>query len=147
MNIFSKGVQALGIYRLSFWLGKTVVGIPIAGLLSRIIQILYGIDIDWRARIGRRCKIIHGYGLVIGSGAVIGNDCVLYHEVTLGARSLWAAPGMPVLGNGVIVYPGAKIFGSVKIADGVSIGANAVVMKNCSIKNASYGGIPAKKLS
>jgi serine O-acetyltransferase len=147
MNIFSRGTQALLLYRISRWCGKIIIGIPVAFVLGRIIQILYGIDIDWRARIGRRCRIIHGYSLVIGAEAVIGDDCVFYHEVTLGAKSLWAPPGMPVLGDKVIVYPGAKILGSVKIAEGVSIGANAVVVKNCTVPGAAYAGVPAKKIS
>jgi serine O-acetyltransferase len=146
MNIFSKGVQALLVYRLSSWLARTYLGLPLVFVLGRIIQILYGIDIDYRARIGRNCKIIHGYGLVIGSLAVLGNDCVLYHGVTLGGKGLWSPAGMPILGDNVVVYPGAKILGKVKIASGVSIGANAVVVKDCLISGATYAGIPAKKL-
>lgn len=42
------------------------------------------------------------------------------------------------------VGPGAKLFGPIYIADGVKIGANAVVLKSCEARGATIVGVPAK---
>jgi serine O-acetyltransferase len=140
----SKGFHAMCCYRLGYLLAKLKLS-PISFILSRIIQILYGIDIHWRAKIGGGCRIFHGYGLVIGERAVIGNNCSLYHGVTIGTKAEWTGAKMPVIGNNVKIYAGAKIIGELKIKDNVVIGANAVVTKDI-LKPGSYAGIPARKI-
>lgn len=68
--ISNRGFHALLIYRISNYLWrKKVPLIPL--LLTRIIQILYSIDIDYRCKIEGGVTIVHGVGLVIGKGAVI----------------------------------------------------------------------------
>jgi serine O-acetyltransferase len=52
----------------------------------------------------------------------------------------------PMLGDRVIVYPGAKIVGGVKIGDGAIIGANCVVTKSVPAYSV-VGGVPGKILS
>lgn len=52
----------------------------------------------------------------------------------------------PTIGNNVYIGPGAKIFGDIQIADGVKIGANAVVNKSCLHKNAILVGVPAHEV-
>lgn len=141
---FSKGFHAMVAYRLGFLLAKTKILTPISFLLSRIIQVLYGIDIHWGAKIGSGCRIVHGYGLVISDQAVIGENCSLYHGVTIGIKSEWSGEKPPVLGKNVTVYAGAKIIGAVSIADNIRIGANTVVTKNLVNSGGTYVGIPAK---
>ena len=41
---------------------------------------------------------------------------------------------------------GAKILGAIRIANGVKIGAGAVVVKSCLIENATIVGIPGKEV-
>lgn len=43
-----------------------------------------GIEIHPGAKIGRRCYIDHGMGVVIGETAEVGDDVLMYHGVTLG---------------------------------------------------------------
>lgn len=50
------------------------------------------------------------------------------------------------MGNNVYIGPGAKLFGRIEIADGIAIGANAVVNKSFLENNISIAGIPAKKI-
>jgi serine O-acetyltransferase len=77
----NRGVHALICYRISHFLWKHKIPlIPL--ILTRIIQILYGIDIDWRSKISGGCLIVHGVGLVIGNGVVIGKNAKIYHGVT-----------------------------------------------------------------
>ena len=45
------------------------------------------------------------------------------------------------------IGPGAKIFGPIKIANNVAIGANAVVNKDCLEDNATLAGVPARVVS
>lgn len=43
--------------------------------------------------------------------------------------------------------PGAKLFGDIKIANGIAIGANSIVNKSFSEENITIAGIPAKKIN
>ena len=51
------------------------------------------------------------------------------------------------LGNNVYIGPGAKIFGDIKIADGIAIGANSVVNKSFTEPNIGIAGVPAQKIN
>lgn len=52
-----------------------------------------------------------------------------------------------MIGNGVYIGPGAKIFGPIEIANFVAIGANAVVNESVIESNVTVAGIPAKIIS
>jgi len=105
-----------------------------------------GIDIHPAAQIGRCVFIDHGMGLVIGETAVVGDHCVLYHGVTLGANTFEKVDRHPKLGNGVIVYAGAKIIGPIHIGDHSIVGANSVVVKDAPA-NSKLKGVPAHHFS
>ncbi len=86
------------------------------------------------------------YGtIVINSGAKIGQNCRIQTCVNIGTT--YGAKSAPVIGNNVYIGPGAKIIGDVTIADGVCIGAGAVVTKSIDEPNTTWGGVPAKKIS
>ena len=74
-----------------------------------------GIDIHPAARIGHRCCIDHGTGLVIGETAVLGDDVKLYQGVTLGGLSVRKEDASmkrhPTIGDRVVIYAGATILG------------------------------------
>lgn len=53
----------------------------------------------------------------------------------------------PTIGDNVYIGPGAKIFGKIQIADGIAIGANAVVNKSFFEQDISIAGVPARKIS
>lgn len=93
-----------------------------------------GIDIHPGAEIGERFSIDHGTGIVIGETAVIGDRVRLYQGVTIGAKSFprndkgefdRTVKRHPTIGNGVVIYASAAIFGAdTVIGDGAVIGAN-----------------------
>jgi serine O-acetyltransferase len=139
----NRGVHALISYRISHWLWLHKIPL-IPMILTRLIQILYSIDIDWRAKIEGGVVIVHGVGLVIGKNAVIKKGCKLYHSVTLGL-SHGKNDGFPTLEENVLVGAGAKILGKIVIGKNSKIGANSVVTKNIP-ENSVAVGIPAQIL-
>ena len=86
MDLLSnRGIHCLLFYRLSHLLYK--YRIPLLPLIfTRIIQIIYGVDIDYRAQLEGGIIIVHGIGLVIGSGVIIKSKVTLFHQVTIGVR-------------------------------------------------------------
>ena len=143
--LWNRGFHIILVYRISHFLAKTKILTPISAILTRFIQILYGADIHWNAKIGPACRILHGVGIVIAAQSKIGSYCSIYHGVTIGIRKEWTDQLPPVIGDHVKIYTGAKIIGSIKIGDKVEIGANAVVTKDCE-PGANYAGVPAKKI-
>jgi len=73
----------------------------------------------------------HPFGIVIASDVKIGAKCLIYQNVTIGRRSLERNEEVPTLGDNVVIYPGAVVFGGIKIENNVVIGANSVI--NCDV--------------
>lgn len=122
----NRGFHALLVYRISnrLWRWRIPV-IPL--ILTRIIQILYAIDIDYRARIDGGVLIVHGVGLVIGSGvSIVGGGQRIYHGVTLGI-SHGQNDGFPVVGPNVILGTGCAILGKASVPADTIVKANSVV--------------------
>lgn len=96
-------------------------------------------------------SIAHYGALVVNANAVVGENCRIHEGVTIGVtgNAYWGLQenNAPIIGNNVFIATGAKIIGDVKIADGVAIGANAVVVKSIDEPNTTWAGIPAKKIS
>ena len=84
-----------------------------------------GIEIYYSSEIGKGLKINHGVGTVIGARTVIGENVLLHHNITIGEKK-----GRPILGNNIIIYPGAVIVGDIKIGDNNIVGANKFIDKS-----------------
>jgi len=136
------GLHALWLHRIAHWFYRRRLYL-IARLISHFSRWLTGIEIHPGARIGRRCFIDHGMGVVIGETAEIGDDVTIYQGVTLGGTGKERGKRHPTLGNGVLVGVGAKVLGAITVGDNSRIGASAVVVKpvppNCTVV-----GIPGK---
>jgi len=91
-------------------------------------RVLTGVEIPPTVEFGDGLIIMHGHGIVVHPQARAGRDCVLYHQVTIGSRTLNGAP--PTLGDGVVLFPGARVLGDIRIGDRAIIGANAVVISD-----------------
>ena len=95
---------------------------------------------------GPGLSIAHRGTIVVNSRARIGANCRIHVDVNIGVGA--GRPNeAPRIGNNVYIGPGVKIFGAVEIADGVVIGANAVVNKSFTEPNISIAGVPARKIS
>ena len=106
--------------------------------LSRL-QNRYGMHIPINV-FGKGLWINHTGLIVVNAHARVGEDCKLNAGTTIGENE----GERPVLGNRVYIGPGVRIFGNVRIADDVKIGANAVVTHDCDVQGATLAGIPAK---
>ena len=123
------GLHALWSHRVShaLWIrGHRLLG----RLLSQWTRTFTGIEIHPGATIGRRFFIDHGMGVVIGETSEIGDDVMLYHDVTLGGRSMAKVKRHPTVEDGVTIGAGARVLGPVVVGRGAKIGANAVVVKD-----------------
>lgn len=94
---------------------------------------------------GPGLSLAHEGSVVVHGNARLGENCRMHVGVNIGATG--GSTKAPHIGNNVYIAPGAKIFGEITIADGVVIGANAVVNKSVYESNITVGGIPATKIS
>ena len=137
------GLHAVWTHRISHRLWQWPRLRFAARALSQVSRAATGVEIHPGARIGRRFFIDHGMGVVIGETAEVGDDVMLYHQVTLGGRSLEQTKRHPTVGDGVIVGAGARILGPVEIGARSRIGANAVVVSDVPTESSAVG-IPAR---
>lgn len=137
------GLHAVWAYRGLHELNKMPGGEVPARILSQAVRTLTGVEIHPAAKIGRRFFIDHADGIVVGATAEIGDDVMLYHQVTLGGTSTEAVKRHPTIGNDVLIGAGAAVLGPVKVGDGSSVGANAVVVGDVPDGTIAVG-IPAK---
>lgn len=106
---------------------------------------------------GPGLSIAHYGSIIINSHVQVGANCRIHEGVTIGVSgdNYWPhLQGLsfeqikaPIIGNNVFIAAGAKILGDITIADGVAIGANAVVVKDILERNITVGGVPAEKIS
>lgn len=93
---------------------------------------------------GKGLRIWHYGSTIISGDAKLGENCIFHGQACIGNDGNSTAA--PVIGNNVDIGVGAKIIGDLTIADGVRIGAGAVVTKSCLEENATLVGIPARIL-
>ena len=142
------GFQALAVHRFGNWRMKVEPKLLRAPLsvayraMFRGVRNIYGIELPYTVKVGRRVVFEHQGGVVIHGGAEIGDECVIRQGVTIGNKRLDRPDDAPKLGARVNVGAGAKILGAVEVGEGAAIGANSVVVKNVE-PNTSVVGIPA----
>lgn len=126
--VSNRGFHSLLFYRMANALYKK--RIPILPLiLTRLIQILYAIDLDYKSEIKGGVIIVHGVGTVIGHGAIINKGTVIYHQVTIGIKGTPNNDGFATIESDCVLGAGSKILGKITIGQNSIIGANVVVTK------------------
>lgn len=123
-NVTKRGLRVLPkYYHLIMW---------------QVLGLLCGFSIGLNC-FGKGLSISHIGTIVVNHNARIGENCKLNVCVNIGI-------GSPVIGNSVYIGPGAKIFGKINIADGIRIGANAVVNKSFGEEGITIVGVPVHKV-
>jgi len=106
--------QLIGLYRIYSFLNKFIVTKPFAYILYYLSRIIFSSDIHPNAKIGKKFRIEHHFGVVIGKNSIILDNVKIYNGVTLGQRNEHNS-AMPTIGNNVVIYKGATIVGGVKL--------------------------------
>lgn len=83
-------------------------------------------------------------GIVVNSGARVGKGCTLHGQNCIGNDG--HSEEAPVLGNNVTLGVGSSVIGGVFLADGITVGAGAVVLHSFQEPGITIGGIPARKI-
>jgi serine O-acetyltransferase len=122
------GIHAIWAHRLNHWFWNHHMRL-LARFNSNVTRFFTGIEIHPGAKIGRRCFIDHGSGVVIGETSEIGDDVLLYQGVVLGGTSMKKEKRHPTLGNDVEMGSGSIALGAITIGDGARIGAGSVVIR------------------
>jgi serine O-acetyltransferase len=112
-------------------------------LMFTAVNWLWGIDLSYTVKLGRRVRIWHHGGIVLGARA-IGDDVHIRHNTTLGLLSRSDPNGKPIVGNRVDIGVGACILGPVTVGDDCVIGANSVVIRHLP-PGSVVMGVPARQ--
>jgi len=145
-----RGFWTMLVYRFGRWrysIQARIVRVPFSILykaLKIVSESITGTELPCEATIGRGLRIEHSFDIVVSGDAVLGEDCILRNGVTIGLRHE-GKRGSPVIGDRADIGAGAKILGPIRIGDDVSIGANAVVIRDVP-SNSIAVGVPARIL-
>ena len=135
-NKMKSGKGATPVYALGF-----VIAMRIKNRIGSRI----GVEIDINT-FDKGLLVHHNGNIVINNGAQVGKDCQLHGDNCIGNRGAQDNNGFPIIGDNVDIGVGAKILGSIRIADGIKIGANAIVINSFEEPGITIVGVPAHKV-
>ncbi len=142
----SEGFWALTVYRLQhkieyahprlIWLGPCIA----LRIMKKLLTLVTHINLHHSASIGPGLLIPHVGSIQVAPGASIGADCAIHQVCTIGAG---ATPGVPTIGDHVMMGSHCCVLGPVRVGDRVSIGAGAVVVTDIPSDSTAVG-VPAR---
>ncbi len=136
------GFHAILVHRLAHWLWQRQLT-TLARFVSHLGRFLTGIEIHPGAKIGRRCFIDHGMGVVIGETTEIGDDVTIYQGVTLGGTSTAPIKRHPTIEDSVTIFSGAAVLGPVTVGRHSRVGAGSVLVSSVP-QHSTVVGIPGR---
>lgn len=139
------GLEAVVSYRLQRGIFLRDPRHPALPYLARLMKIRTGAEIYYSTAIRAGFMVDHGVGIVLGPRNRIGRNFTIHQGVTLGQRRLHSPDESITIGDDCTLFAGAKILGTVRLGDGVRLGANAVLLKDAE-PHSTYAGIPAVKV-
>jgi serine O-acetyltransferase len=151
LMLLNQGLWALLQYRVANGLYRSRLPLKrqlllLCVLWQKLIEVLTGIELPYRARIAYGLYIGHHGNIIIHPDTVIGAGCNLSQGVTLGVSGRGERRGVPVLGERVYVGVNAVIAGPVRVADDALISANALVTRDVTSRAVMLGN-PARVVS
>ncbi|MEM9002859.1 MAG: serine acetyltransferase [Cyanobacteria bacterium P01_F01_bin.86] len=126
--------RSLYYFRLSK--GNLLARVPV-WILKRFYPGCPTLFIEHSCTIGPGLFLQHAFSTIIM--ADVGENCWINQQVTIGYRD---RDSRPLIGDNVRITAGAKVIGGVKIGNDVTVGANAVVVKDIP-DHCVVVGIPA----
>lgn len=137
----SNFMNAANKYRRAHWLANHHLR-PLAKVYEMWIPLIHNSFIPADCEIGEGTTFGYkGIGVVVHKRAKIGKNCTIAQNVTIGGRI--GHYEVSVIGDDCYIGAGAKLLGPIRIGNGVTIGANAVMMKDAP-DGTVWGGGPAK---
>ena len=128
------------LIRFEQWLYKYRLMRPFAYLVVVLNDLLAGIWVGPKVKIGKGLSLGHARGLVINPNTIIGDYCTILNQVTIGGPNV-------EIGKYVEIGAGAKIISNfdrkVTVGDHCIIGAGSVVVKSLP-PYSIVAGVPAK---
>jgi serine acetyltransferase/GT2 family glycosyltransferase len=103
---------------------------------------LWGIDLSYAVKLGRRVRIWHHGGIVL-SAFSIGDDVHIRHNTTFGVVRRNEDDKKPRIGDRCDIGVGACVLGDVTVGDDCMIGANSVVLRDLPAGSTAVGA-PAR---
>ena len=148
INLLKDSISRFHLYlRLTEYLGKKkqsqIFFLPLYFFIKwrfQALSIRLGFSIPENT-LGKGVYLPHYGTIVVNSKSFVGDYSVLNVDVVLG-RHPSSKDVAPILGEGVFVGPGAKIFGNANVGSQSVIGANSVVASNVPPKQL-WAGSPA----
>jgi len=136
---YSRTIRVIVFLRLSQVDSVLVSAIARSALKLRFIE--FG-----KVVLGKGIFLPHPQSIIVAGGVKIGDHVHIAQYVTIGGsfkKSRVMEDGatqyLPIIGNKVMIHPGAVIGGPVTIGDEVIIGANSVVTKDIPSNSIVYG--------
>ncbi len=139
--LLEPGFMAVLLFRVAHVLRKWHLGLP-ARLCHIANVVVFGFDMRPAALVGAGLVVPHPTGMQLF--ARFGRNVRLYGQVQIGAGGYGEGrEGLPVIGDRVTVYAGAKIFGPITVGDDAIVAAGALVLKSVPPGGIAIG-MPAK---
>jgi serine O-acetyltransferase len=147
-RLLEPGLAAVAVHRL----GNARMSLPrwlrppftlAYRLMFTAVNWLWGIDLPYTVRLGRRVRLWHHGGMVLGARA-IGDDVHIRHNTTFGVLNRRELAGKPIIGDRVDVGVGACVLGAVTVGDDAVIGPNSVVLRDVP-PGSVVMGVPARQ--
>jgi serine O-acetyltransferase len=101
---------------------------PLSRFLYFINVVLFGAELHPTAIVQPGLLIPHPVGVGMAGECRIGSGVTLFHCTVLGGLGDPKRPGQPILGNDVILFDNASVFGPVHVGDRSIIGTRAIVV-------------------
>jgi serine O-acetyltransferase len=139
------GLEAVVSYRLQRGIFLRDPRHPALPYLARLMKIRTGAEIYYSTAIGAGFLVDHGVGIVLGPRHRIGKNFTIHQGVTLGQRRLHSPDEAITIGDDCTLFASATVLGTVRLGDGVRLGANAVLLTDAE-PHSTYAGIPAVKV-
>src|SRR6185312_15972227 len=140
--LYFKGYQAIQTHRFAhaLWqLGRKDFALYLQSRASQVFQV----DINPQARIGRGIMLDHGTGTVVGETAVVGDNVSIMQGVTLGGTGKSDQDRHPKIANGVLIGAGAIVLGNIRVGECARVAAGSVVVKEVP-PHVTVAGVPAR---